>query len=145
MLPNTDINMTPICFMNHEWTWYSITERSKISADANDYNASASSRCTASQNFQHAEKGQKKQFLNKVIWEELRLHPSWHKMDSPAAYDSCEMPTADKSSYSAAGMLHPHHTDRHMTMEYTVPAQRVTKKYGQIKLVLAVEATLSLS
>jgi len=32
-------------------------------------------------------------------------------MELPAACASCAMPTADKSSHSAAGMLHPYHID----------------------------------
>jgi len=40
----------------------------------------------------------------KVIWEEPRRHPSRQKMDSPAAYASCAMPTADKFNHSAAGV-----------------------------------------
>jgi len=63
-----------------------------------------------------------KQVLPKVIWEELCRHPSRQKMDSPAVCASCAMPTADESSHSAAGMLHPHHTDGHTTMARTALA-----------------------
>ena len=48
-----------------------------------------------------------KQVLPKVIWEEPRRHPSWQRMDSPAACASCAVPTADESNHSAAGTLHP--------------------------------------
>jgi len=36
-------------------------------------------------------------------------YPSWQRMHSSAACASCAMSTADKSSYSAVGTLHPYH------------------------------------
>jgi len=52
-----------------------------------------------------------------------RHHPSWQRMDSPIACASCTMHTAYKSNHSATIMLHPHRTDGHTTMAYTMLAQ----------------------
>jgi len=48
----------------------------------------------------------------KVIRKQPRRHPSWQRMDSPAA---CAMPTADESNHSAAGTLHQHIDVRNFT------------------------------
>jgi len=47
--------------------------------------------------------------------------PSWQRMDSSAACATiCPMATADKSNHWSTGTLHPHHTDGHTMMTYTV-------------------------
>jgi len=57
-----------------------------------------------------------------LIWEEPRRHPARQKMDSPAACASCAMPIAVESNHSAAGTLHPHHTDGQTTTTCTALA-----------------------
>jgi len=71
----------------------------------------------------------------KVAWKEPRRHPSRQRMDSPAAWTSCTMPTADESNHWAAGALHPHHTDGHMTTAYRANiATSCDKKYTKFEL-----------
>jgi len=48
------------------------------------------------------------------------LHPSWQRMDSPAACASFAVPTADESNHSVAGTLYPHHTDGHTSLSKAV-------------------------
>jgi len=64
-----------------------------------------------------------------------RVHhfPSWQKMHSCAACASCAMSTADKSSYSAMGTLHPYHdtnisplTHRSLTVTFTLTLTLLT-------------------
>ena len=56
-----------------------------------------------SMNFRKANKSSPK-----VIWEELRRHPSRQRMDSSAACASCAMATAYEYNHSVVGTLHPH-------------------------------------
>jgi len=47
-----------------------------------------------------------------LIARNVTINSLWmQRMDSPASCASCTMPTTDKSNHSAAGTLHPHHTD----------------------------------
>jgi len=61
--------------------------------------------------------------LNKSCQSHLgkaHSYSSQQRMHSSAACVSCAKSTADKSSYSAAGMLHPYHL-RPLTVDALVP------------------------
>jgi len=48
----------------------------------------------------------------KVIWEEPRSHPSWQRMDSPAACATIRaMPTHDNHSAAGTHCIHTAQTD----------------------------------
>ena len=64
-----------------------------------------------------------KQVLPKVIWEERVATPHGREC-TRLLCASCAMSTADKSSYSAAGTLHPYHisplTHQSLTITFTI-------------------------
>jgi len=58
------------------------------------------------------------------LLRKILILPIQHRMHSSTACASCTMPTADESSYSANGTLHPHHfsplTHQSLTLTFTL-------------------------
>jgi len=67
-------------------------------------------------------------------------YPSRQRMHLSAACASCAMSTADKSSYLAMGMLHPHHisplTHRSLTVTFTITLTKVdcSSQHGKVRV-----------
>jgi len=72
------------------------------------------------------------QVLHKLIWQEPGRHSSSQTMHAFTACASCAMHTADKFNHSAAGTLHPHHTE---TQQWHIPASiELHGKFHRIRI-----------